>query len=111
MIHEYGKKIRSPGGSFVYEVQGPVCRLYDREELPCPAVPSNGAASNQVGAELVAGLSLILLLVVVLAMPFEVLIPQERNGKASSRSTCTDSTKKKRSGGTEKEPYDKVRQT
>ena len=73
---------------------------------PGPAVPSSGAASNQVGAELVAGLSLILLLVVVLAMPFEVLIPQERNGKASSRSTCTDSTKKKRSGGTEKEPYD-----
>ena len=36
MIHEYGKKIRSPGGSFVYEVQGPVCRLYDREELPWP---------------------------------------------------------------------------
>lgn len=37
MIHEYGKKIRSPGGSFLYEVQGPVCRLYDREELPWPS--------------------------------------------------------------------------
>ena len=33
---EAGKKIRSPGGSFVYEVQGPVCVLYDREELPWP---------------------------------------------------------------------------
>lgn len=73
---------------------------------PGPAVPSNGAASSQVGGELVAGLLLILLLVVVLVMPFEALIPLERNGKASSRSTCTDSTKKKRSGGTEKEPYE-----
>lgn len=32
-----GKKIRSPGGSFVYEIQGPVCILYDREELPWPS--------------------------------------------------------------------------
>ena len=76
------------------------------KNYPGPAVPSNGAVSNQVGAELVAGLSLILLLVVVLAMPYEALIPQERNGKESSRSTCTGSTKKKRFGGTEKEPYD-----
>ena len=37
MIYEHGKKIRSPGGSFVYEVQGPVCRLFDREELPWPS--------------------------------------------------------------------------
>ena len=37
MIHEHGKKIRSPGGSFVYEVIGPVCRLFDREELPWPS--------------------------------------------------------------------------
>jgi len=33
----HGKKIRSHGGSFVYEVLGPVCRLYDREELPWPS--------------------------------------------------------------------------
>lgn len=33
---ESGKFIRSPGGSFVYCIQGPVCRLYDREELPWP---------------------------------------------------------------------------
>ena len=32
-----GKKIRSPGGSFVYQVSGPVCVLYDREELPWPS--------------------------------------------------------------------------
>jgi len=31
-----GKHIRSAGGSFHYEVQGPVCILYDREELPWP---------------------------------------------------------------------------
>ena len=31
-----GKKIQSPGGSFVYEIQGPVCVLYDRNELPWP---------------------------------------------------------------------------
>ncbi len=37
MIHEYGKNFRSPGGSFVYQVTGPVCRLYDREELPWPS--------------------------------------------------------------------------
>ena len=33
----HGKKIRSHGGSFFYEVLGPVCRLYDREELPWPS--------------------------------------------------------------------------
>lgn len=34
---EYGKWIRSPGQGFAYEVLGPVCRLYDREELPWPS--------------------------------------------------------------------------
>lgn len=37
MIYEHGKKFRSPGSSFAYEVQGPVCRLFDREELPWPS--------------------------------------------------------------------------
>ena len=37
MIHPHGKRLRSPGGSFLYEVQGPVCRLYDREQLPWPS--------------------------------------------------------------------------
>jgi hypothetical protein len=32
----HGKNLRSPGGSFFYEVQGPCCQLYDREELPWP---------------------------------------------------------------------------
>ena len=34
---EHGKYVRSPGGSFVYQVKGPVCVLYDREELPWPS--------------------------------------------------------------------------
>jgi hypothetical protein len=33
---KHGKMISSPGGSFSYEVMGPVCMLYDREELPWP---------------------------------------------------------------------------
>jgi len=37
VIHEHGKKLRSPGGSFVYEISGPVCRLFDRDELPWPS--------------------------------------------------------------------------
>jgi len=31
------KKVRSHGGSFVYEIMAPVCVLYDREELPWPS--------------------------------------------------------------------------
>ena len=33
---DHGDTFRSPGGSFQYTVQGPVCRLYDRTELPWP---------------------------------------------------------------------------
>ena len=36
-IPPVGKKLRSPGGSFFYEVQGPCCVLYDREQLPWPS--------------------------------------------------------------------------
>lgn len=32
-----GKFKRSYGGSFVYYIQGPCCRLYDKEELPWPS--------------------------------------------------------------------------
>lgn len=32
----YGKWLKSPGGGFAYQVVGPVCRLYDREDLPWP---------------------------------------------------------------------------
>ena len=31
-----GSKVVSPGSSFVYTVEGPVCVLFDREELPWP---------------------------------------------------------------------------
>ena len=32
-----GEHITSPGGNFVYTVQGPVCWLFDRDELPWPS--------------------------------------------------------------------------
>lgn len=32
-----GKFYRSYGGSFAYQIIAPVCRLYDREELPWPS--------------------------------------------------------------------------
>lgn len=35
--YQFGKFIRSPGGSFAYQVIGPCCCLYDREELPWPS--------------------------------------------------------------------------
>lgn len=35
--HPSGKFLRSPGGSFAYEVLGPCCQLYDRTELPWPS--------------------------------------------------------------------------
>lgn len=36
-VKQYGDLILSPGLSFDYVVIGPVCRLYDREELPYPS--------------------------------------------------------------------------
>lgn len=33
---DHGDSFNSPGGSFAYVIQGPVCRLYDREDLPWP---------------------------------------------------------------------------
>jgi hypothetical protein len=37
MILENGDTIGSPGGSFTYVIKAPLCRLYDREELPWPS--------------------------------------------------------------------------
>lgn len=34
---QFGERLRSPGGSFSYEIMGPCCVLYDREELPWPS--------------------------------------------------------------------------
>lgn len=31
---QYGDRIQSPGGMFLYEIVGPCCQLFDREELP-----------------------------------------------------------------------------
>lgn len=33
---ETGGLYDSPGGSFSYRIEGPCCRLFDREELPWP---------------------------------------------------------------------------
>ncbi len=61
MIYTNGKRFRSPGNSFAYEVQGPVCRLFDREELPWPSC-SLGWKGKQpswrrIGRRLVADLA------------------------------------------------------
>ena len=34
MLLKYGDRIQSPGGMFLYEIIGPCCQLFDREELP-----------------------------------------------------------------------------
>jgi hypothetical protein len=36
MILQQGDILTSPGAAFSYEVVGPVCQLYDREQLPYP---------------------------------------------------------------------------
>lgn len=75
---------------------------------PGLVAPSSGAGSSPPGDALVAGLLLIFLFAAALLTPFERLIPRERDGNKSSPFTSTDSLKKKKPGGTEKEPYDIV---
>jgi len=52
-----GKLIRSHGGSFVYQIIAPVCRLYDREDLPWPSCSVTWKGKqpswNRIGARLV----------------------------------------------------------
>lgn len=36
-----GQILHSPGGTFAYEIIGPCCRLYDREQLPWPSCSIN----------------------------------------------------------------------
>lgn len=36
-MFESGQVIKSPGGSFHYEILGAVCVLFDRQELPWPS--------------------------------------------------------------------------
>lgn len=56
-----GSHIRSAGGSFVYEIIGPVCRLYDREELPWPscslAWKGKQPSWNRIGPRFVADMA------------------------------------------------------
>ena len=77
-------------------------------ETSFPGLPAHlhGEASNLLGGELVAGLLLILLFAGALLIPFERLMPEERDGKKSSRSTTTASPQRKRSGGTERGQYE-----
>ena len=73
---------------------------------PGPAVPFSGVENNPVGGEWVVGWLVISLFAAALLTPFERLIPQERNGSKSSRSTSTGSHQRRRSGGTGRGPYD-----
>ena len=77
-------------------------------EMNSPGLPAlfNGKESSPPGDALVAGLLLICLFAAALLIPFERLIPQERDGSKSSRSTSTGSLPKKKLGGTAKEQYE-----
>ena len=68
--------------------------------------PSSGEVSSHPGDALVAGLLLICLFAAALLIPFERLIPQERDGNKFSPSTSTDSQKRRKLGGTERGQYD-----
>lgn len=37
LVLREGQILHSPGGTFAYEIIGPCCRLYDREQLPWPS--------------------------------------------------------------------------
>ena len=76
------------------------------KSYPGPVAPYSGVASSLRGDGLVVGLLLIFLFAVALLTPFERLIPQERNGSKSSRSTSTGLRQRRSSGGTERGPYD-----
>lgn len=56
-----GKFKRSFGSSFVYKIQGPCCRLYDKEELPWPSCSmlwkGKQPSWNRVGKRFVADLA------------------------------------------------------
>ena len=58
---DHGTVFRSPGGSFAYLVLGPVCRLYDRAELPWPCCRLSWHGKepswNRIGRQLVGDIS------------------------------------------------------
>lgn len=63
MSHPYeaGRILRSPGGSFVYVIEGPCCLLYDKEQLPWPSCSlvwrGKQPSWNRVGPRFVADLA------------------------------------------------------
>lgn len=56
-IYPMGHRVRTPGKQFTYTVIGPVCRLYDRDELPYPicSLQWKGKAPswNRIGKRLI----------------------------------------------------------
>ena len=58
---EYGSRLVSPGGGFTYTVQGPVCVLFDRDELPWPCCSLQWKGKqpswNRIGNRLVPDLA------------------------------------------------------
>lgn len=56
-----GDMLQSPGGAFSYEVTGPCCRLYDREQLPWPCCRLSWRGKEpswkRVGSRLVADMA------------------------------------------------------
>jgi hypothetical protein len=70
--------------------------------------PSSGVVSNPPGDGSVVGLLLICLFAAALLTPFGASTPPEQGGKRSLLSISTASPKRRRTGGTEKEPYDTV---
>ena len=75
---------------------------------PGPVVHWYGVASNLRGDALGVGLLLICLFAGALLIPFERLIPEERDGKKSSLSTTIGSQRRRSSGGTERGQYDSM---
>jgi len=60
-VKETGSIITSPGGSFNYVIKGPVCILFDRNELPWPSCSLNWKGKqpswNRVGKRFVPDLA------------------------------------------------------
>ena len=92
-----------PEGAFFTKFK--VLSVASSTESSSPGLPApfSGEVSNHPGGELAGGLLLICLFAAALLIPFERLIPQERDGNRSSLSINTDSPRKKKPGGTAKE--------
>lgn len=95
-----------PEGAFFTKFK--VLSVASSTESSSPGLPApfSGEVSNHPGGELAGGLLLICLFAAALLIPFERLIPQERDGNKSLPSTSTGSRGKKRAGGTARGQYD-----